>query len=89
MLLDKLIRRQNVENETTSIISSCRQLEALLTSPEDWIGKFAGSYNNSVALGLVLELEIPNHLSMRETTSIEELISLSGASRSLLSMNYR
>lgn len=83
--LDKLIQGENVEYETSSIISACRELEALLTSPEDWIGKFAGSYNNSAALCLVLDLKIPKYLAEQDITSIETLINLSGVSRPLLS----
>lgn len=82
---EKLLQGKDVVSETSSIISACRELEALLTSPEDWIGKFAGSYNNSVALCLVLDLKIPTYLSERETTSIDTLIGRTGASKSIIS----
>lgn len=82
---DKLIQGENAESETSSIISACRELEALLTSPEDWISKVAGSYNNAVALCLVLDLGIPKLLSERKLTCIETLMDLSGASISVLS----
>jgi hypothetical protein len=84
-----LTQGRNAESETLKIISACRELEALLTSPEDWISKFAGSYNNSVALCLLLDLDIPKYLSEQEPTSIETLMSLSGASESLLSNGTR
>ncbi|KAJ5946183.1 S-adenosyl-L-methionine-dependent methyltransferase [Penicillium verhagenii] len=80
----KLSQENDAESEASSIVSACRELESLLSPPEDWIGRMAGSYNNGVALCLVLDMEIPKILSEQELTSLEKLVNISGASPSLL-----
>lgn len=76
---------ENVE-EASKLSAACRELDALLTPPEEWMSRVAGSFNNSVALCLVLDLKIPNILSERQVTSLDLLANTTGANKSLISM---
>ena len=50
------------KNETQAIAEACRELEALLTEPHEWVAHVAWAYMDSVALSIVLEMKIHRHI---------------------------
>lgn len=76
----------NFEGEAASISEACRALDALVTPPEVWLNRIAGSYNYCAALCLALDLGIHEHLSEQETVSLQALSAKCGAAEPLLSI---
>ncbi|PYH80494.1 S-adenosyl-L-methionine-dependent methyltransferase [Aspergillus uvarum CBS 121591] len=74
----------STEHESSAISAACRDLGALVTAPENWVNTVAGSYNNSAAICLALDLEIPRLLSQNRSASLDALIEATGAAPSLL-----
>ncbi|PYI14508.1 putative O-methyltransferase [Aspergillus japonicus CBS 114.51] len=74
----------STEHESSVISAACRELGALVAAPENWVNTVAGSYNNSAAICLALDLGIPRLLSQNRSASLDALIEATGAAPSLL-----
>ncbi|OAA74243.1 O-methyltransferase [Cordyceps fumosorosea ARSEF 2679] len=68
-----------------AIAKTCGQLQALVTEPGHWVKDVARSYFPSVALSIVIELDIANRIEVGQRgTSLGQLANASGASRALI-----
>ncbi|RHZ67306.1 uncharacterized protein CDV56_103356 [Aspergillus thermomutatus] len=82
---DKLQAGETPTEEMATISSACRELDALVTTPELWTNRVAMGYNGSIAICLLFDLNIFQSLSESDIpTSLDDLVKRSGASRSLL-----
>lgn len=74
------------KNETQAIAEACRELEALLTEPHEWVAHVAWAYMDSVALSIVLEMKIHRHIQQGDNpTSLAQLAEMTGGSIELIS----
>lgn len=70
-----------------SISATCTELNAVVSSPETWVERIALSYNGTVAICILLDLNIFRILLENNgSASLSTLVRSSGYSRDLLSI---
>jgi hypothetical protein len=75
-----------LDKMTQAVSDACRELEALLTEPHEWLAQVAWGYMDSVALSVVLEMNIHRHIQAGEgQTSLAQLADITGGSIDLIS----
>ncbi|KAJ5900191.1 uncharacterized protein N7473_004261 [Penicillium subrubescens] len=74
-----------LEKMTQAVSDACRELEALLTEPHEWLAQVAWGYMDSVALSIVLEMNIHRHIQAGDSqTSLAQLADITGGSIDLI-----
>ncbi|KAF9888924.1 hypothetical protein FE257_008093 [Aspergillus nanangensis] len=82
---EKIDAGEKPEDEALKISSACQELDAFVTSPESWTNRVALAYNSSIAICLLLDMNIFQLISEGdEPTSLDTLVERSGCSKSLL-----
>ena len=77
---------ERAPNDISSIVADLRELEALVTIPRVWNYQVATAYQRSTGLCLLMDWNIPEHLSRGGgTMSLDKLSSVAGISKNLLS----
>ena len=83
---DSALARGGLKNEAQEVAEACQELAALLTEPHEWIAHAAWAYMDTVALSLVLEMNIHHHVQEGDgSTSLAQLVKLTGGSIHLIS----
>ncbi|KAF9884568.1 hypothetical protein FE257_001453 [Aspergillus nanangensis] len=82
---EKVQAGENADTEIASIVSACKDLDALVTPPESWNDRMAMSYTISTAIALLLNWDVFQILAAQaKPTSLETLATSCGCSKSLL-----
>lgn len=73
-------------DQIQGVIDACQELSALLTEPHEWMADAAWAYVDSVALQLIIEMNIHNHVPCRPgVISLSELTEKTGGATHLVS----
>lgn len=79
---------QTLQDQVNVVMKESTKLQALISDPDQWVTLAAWSYLDSVALGLSLDMDIPNHVEPGDKgATLDDLVRSTGASAVVISMN--
>lgn len=83
---DPALASSGMKNEVQAVTEACQELAALLTEPHEWMAHAAWAYMDTVALSIVLEMNIHRHIPEGDgSTSLAQLEKMTGGSIHLIS----
>ncbi|KAJ5928540.1 hypothetical protein N7466_007496 [Penicillium verhagenii] len=82
---DPALESSGMKTEVQAVTEACQELASLLTEPHEWLAQAAWAYMDTVALSIVVEMNIHRHIQEGGgSTSLAQLEKMTGGSIQLI-----